>query len=181
MPNRISKNKKQSVVKAREDDFVQAGARGELAAEYLAEMKGLLDRFGYDPEHAVRLQREGMGSFELEYILRSFKAGAMGSLDYTHGFRRLAAVDSSNSENRARSHTERIALDIVSWVLADGKFASSSRTLAHFGLPEWVDGGRIREVVAAAFGPDGRGREWAIEQIASILRSVYRRQKADRR
>ncbi len=106
MPNRISKNKKQSVVKAREDDFVQAGAR---------------------------------------------------------------------------SHTERIALDIVSWVLADGKFASSSRTLAHFGLPEWVDGGRIREVVAAAFGPDGRGREWAIEQIASILRSVYRRQKADRR
>lgn len=63
-------------------------------AVVLIEMAGLLQRYGYSPEHAGRLAEDGMGPEELRGRLRMGTSG-VGSLEYTHGIRpnpRLAAA-----------------------------------------------------------------------------------------
>ncbi len=52
----------------------------------IREMESMLARAGYSPEHAVSLNAEGMGPFELRVYL-SIPSG-IGSLEYTHGFQR---------------------------------------------------------------------------------------------
>jgi len=61
---------------------------------YLREMEELLEKRGYDPKDAKTLQDEGMGPYELEYTLK-FQPGSVGSLEYTHGFKKVktALVD----------------------------------------------------------------------------------------
>ena len=55
----------------------------------LHEMRELMEGEGYDPDDAKNLQDEGMGAHELEHIFRTTRPGGMGSLEYTHGIRRL--------------------------------------------------------------------------------------------
>ena len=52
----------------------------------LLEMKDLLKDKGYDPDYAIDLLEEGMGTKELESRL-SHRPGSVGSLDYSHEIR----------------------------------------------------------------------------------------------
>jgi hypothetical protein len=53
--------------------------RSQWAAIELRDMEQLLDKHGYDPQDARRLQDEGMGVYELEHRLKT------GDLWRTHG------------------------------------------------------------------------------------------------
>jgi hypothetical protein len=64
------------------------------SASELKEMQELLKKYDYDPKDAKKLQHEGMGSYELEHILKSFKPGAMSSLEYTHGLKKIKNASS---------------------------------------------------------------------------------------
>jgi hypothetical protein len=55
----------------------------------LHELQEMLRRHGYDPNDAKKLQEEGMGATELEHILKTTRPGEMGSLEYTHNFKRI--------------------------------------------------------------------------------------------
>lgn len=65
-------------------------------AEEILEMSALLKRrgFAYPQLYARKLSREGVGPYELEHVLR-FRPGSIGSLEYTHGFKRTAQRDPS--------------------------------------------------------------------------------------
>lgn len=57
----------------------------------LHEMQEILKGHGYDPKDAKKLQDEGMGTFELEHRIKSTHPGQMGSLEYTHGLKKVHA------------------------------------------------------------------------------------------
>lgn len=64
----------------------------------LHEMQGLLRHHGYDPNDAKKLQEEGMGSTELEHILKTTRPGEMGSLEYTRNIKRTKTAAASLSD-----------------------------------------------------------------------------------
>jgi hypothetical protein len=60
----------------------------------LHELQTLLRQHGYDPDDAKKLQEEGMGETELAHILKTTRPGEMGSLEYTHNFKRIKTAAS---------------------------------------------------------------------------------------
>jgi hypothetical protein len=72
----------------------------------LAEMKKLMSGHGYDPKDADSLQDEGMGSHELEHILKSTRPGGVGSLEYTHKIHKKQASTTSVADQAIRSRFE---------------------------------------------------------------------------
>jgi len=68
------------------DNFKAAASSSELR-----EMQELLQKHGYNPKDAQKLQKEGMGTYELEHRLKTTKPGGMGSLEYTHGLKKQAS------------------------------------------------------------------------------------------
>jgi hypothetical protein len=55
----------------------------------LKELEAILRAHGYDPKKAQALLKEGMGPFELAHRIRTTTPGGMGSLEYTHGFKKM--------------------------------------------------------------------------------------------
>ena len=58
-------------------------------SEEIKEMQDILKKHGYNPKDAKRLQKEGIGPFELERRIKSTKPGGMGSLEYTHNLSKI--------------------------------------------------------------------------------------------
>ncbi len=54
-----------------------------------SEMEQILRKHGYDPKEASKLLAEGMGPEELAHRIRSTRSGQMGSLEYTHGLKKV--------------------------------------------------------------------------------------------
>ena len=70
-----------------EAERAPSGAHARMMKAELKEMQALLKKHGYDPKHAKALQKEGLGSYELEDRLKH-KPGSVGSLEYTHGIKK---------------------------------------------------------------------------------------------
>jgi hypothetical protein len=62
-------------------------------AEELKEMEGLLSKHGYDPKDAKKLQKEGVGPFELAHRIKTTTPGEVGSLEYTHNLKKKASEE----------------------------------------------------------------------------------------
>ena len=64
--------------------------RNRWRAREIVEMSTMLRRKGYAHPYlyARKLSREGIGPYELESLLRH-RHGEVGSLGYTHGFKRV--------------------------------------------------------------------------------------------
>jgi hypothetical protein len=62
---------------------------GWLREKETKELERILARHGYDPKKASALEAEGMGALELEHRIKSARPGSMGSLEYTHGFKKV--------------------------------------------------------------------------------------------
>lgn len=89
-------------------DVVKKQANKEASARLheLREMKTLMSDHGYDPNDADRLQDEGMGTYELEHILKTTHSGGMGSLEYTHKIHKKQASTTSVADQAIRSRFE---------------------------------------------------------------------------
>ena len=66
--------------------LTKTNVHARMLTSLLRQMEEALARAGFDPTHALQLQEEGMGPHELAERL-SIPSG-VGSLQYTHGFRR---------------------------------------------------------------------------------------------
>lgn len=55
----------------------------------LVHMQDILRNAGYDPADANQLQAEGMGPEELRHRITTTKPGEIGSLEFTHGLKKI--------------------------------------------------------------------------------------------
>jgi hypothetical protein len=79
---------------------------------FVEEMTAILKHHGYTSPmlKARKLAAEGMGPEELEHRLRSTRKGAMGSLEYTHGFKAPKRKPSARFRSRIARDPESMQI-----------------------------------------------------------------------